>query len=194
MDSNRETSQGRNSMDSLSCEEMRTRAADLVFEQRYSVLSRIRLLLGNDARKITDTEDILSTALRRIDRVINRGRLQAMTEAQFFAFVHAVIRRTILEKSRNSRRLKARESGASQVQLNLRTELNNSKQLETEWIERIGQLITDPIDREVILLKGREHSFVEIAEVIHMTPEAVRQRWSRIKATLREQFAEGLDK
>jgi RNA polymerase sigma factor (sigma-70 family) len=170
---------------------MRKCAADMVHEQRDSIMRRIHLLLGDDARKITDTEDILSTAMRRIDRVIERGRLRAMNDVQFYAFVHAVIRRTILEKARNSRRIKAHEQGGYLIQSAQEVGTEYSRCSDSETIERVGQLITDPIDREIVLLRGRDHSFVEIAQVVQMSPQAVRKRWSRIRATVRELIAEG---
>ena len=170
---------------------MRVCAAGMVNEQRASIMRRIHSLLGDDARKITDTEDILSTAMRRIDRVIESGSLRAMTDVQFYAFVHAVIRRTILEKARNSRRIKAHEQEKMLIQSSQEAGVENLICSDTEMVERVGQLITDPIDREIIMLHGRDHSFVEIAQVVHMSPQAVRKRWSRIKATVREMIAEG---
>ena len=151
-------------------------------------MSRIHRLLGDDARRVTDTDDILSTALRRIDSVIESGNLEAQNERQFYAFVHGVIERTILEKGRKSRSLTAREKIAQDIRNKLPTPAVEQRVVTADELNRIGQLITDPIDREIILLKGRGSSFVEIAESMQMTSDAVRKRWSRIRASVREQI------
>lgn len=191
MSSNQRKDHDKDSPDSVRNEQMRCDAADMVQQQRDSILRRIRLLLGDDARKITDTEDILSTAMRRIDRAIERGRLRAMSDVQFYAFVHAVIRKSILEKSRNSRRIKAREQEKIMIQSSQESGADRTRNFDADVVEHVGRFITDPVDREIVLLRGRDHSFIEIAEVVGMSPQAVRKRWSRMRATVREMIAEG---
>lgn len=169
-------------------DQKRSHAANLVEQQRATLLNRIHRLLGDDARRVTDTDDILSTALRRIDSVIESGNLEAQNERQFYAFVHGVIERTILEKGRKSRSLTAREKIAQDIRNKLPTPAVEQRVVTADELNRIGQLITDPIDREIILLKGRGSSFVEIAESMQMASDAVRKRWSRIRASVREQI------
>jgi DNA-directed RNA polymerase specialized sigma24 family protein len=51
-------------------------------------------------------------------------------------------------------------------------------------------MITSPIDRDIILLRGRDLSFSVIAEMMQMEPSAVRMRWSRIRQRVRGVFDE----
>ncbi|MBL4810668.1 MAG: hypothetical protein JKY43_11495 [Phycisphaerales bacterium] len=170
--------------------QQRNYAADLVEQQRSSLMTRIHAVLGDDARRMSGTDDILSTVWRRIDRVIMRGRLRAETDEQIFAFVHAVIERTILEKARSSRRLTRRERIAQQIRNHQETPSEHSAAYSAEDVQRLGQMITCPIDREIVLLRGRDLSFIVIAEMMQMEPSAVRMRWSRIRQRVRDVFDE----
>ncbi|PCI11318.1 hypothetical protein COB72_01010 [bacterium] len=168
----------------------RVHAAQLVEQQRGTLLSRIHRLLGDDARRVTDTDDILSTALRRIDRAIDQGSLDAQNERQFYAFVHGVIERTILEKTRKSRGLTARERIAQEIKDNVSSPVIEQRVVAAEELSRIGEMVTDPIDREIILLRGRDLSLADIAQAMNMTHAAARKRWSRIRAMVREYIKE----
>jgi len=154
-------------------------------------MTRIHALLGDDARRITGTDDILSTAWRRIDRVIMRGKLRAETNEQIYAFVHAVVENTILEKARSSRRLTRRERIAQQIRDCQGAHSKHSTIYSAEDVQRLGKMITNPIDREIILLRGRDLSFAVIAEMMQMDPSAIRMRWSRIRQRVRAEFDEG---
>ena len=168
----------------------RTHAAQLVEQQRATLLSRIHRLLGNDARRMTDTDDILSTALRRIDHAIEQGSLDAQSKRQFYAFVHGVIERTILEKARKSRGITARERIAQEIKDNTSPPATEQRVVAAEELNRIGEMITDPIDREIILLRGRDLSLAEIAQAMNMTHAAARKRWARIRTIVREYIKE----
>ncbi len=170
----------------------RAHAANLVERQRSIILSRIHRLLGNDARSLANTDDILSTALRRIDQVIMQGGLEAQSERQFYAFVHGVIERTIMEKARKSRGLTAREKMAQEIREAMPSPVVGQRVVTAEELNQIGGLITDPIDREIVLLRGRDLSFIAIAEAMQMAPSAVRKRWSRIRALVRKHIEESL--
>ncbi len=169
---------------------LRDQAAELVEQQRASILNRIHRLIGNDARRVTDTEDVLSTTLRRVDRAIIQGTFEAQSDAQFFAFVHRVIERSILEKARASRRLTHRELLAERLKAITTVHKQESRIFSAEKTEQIGKAIKDPIDREIVLLRGRGIKFAMIAETMGMTPFAVRKRWSRIRMTVQQYIEE----
>jgi len=172
-------------------ESRRQRAAEMVAAQRNTITSRIHMLLGNGVRKVTDTEDVLSTAMRRIDSAVLRGRLEASSDEQFYAFVHGVIERTILEKARGAARLRAREKIAQEIRMGTPPPEPRGRILVREELSRIGGAIRDPIDREIVLHKGRGLSWAQIAEQVGMDPAAVRKRWSRMRARIRSMITEG---
>lgn len=169
---------------------LRERAAELIERQRPDIYRRIHKLMLNQARRITDTEEILSTALRRVDHLIAQGAFEGTEDEQIYSAVHRVIERTIKEKARNARRLQAREITAVQL----------AESVDMEFVlpsrsvcEQIGSLTQDPIDREIALLRGKGLKFHEIAEAIGMQPAGVRKRWSRMKDRAREIMAQEKD-
>lgn len=169
-------------------EPMRKRAAKLIYAQRAQIYRRISTLLVPEARQVTDTEEVLSTALRRVDRLIARGLFRGEEDEQLYALVHRVLERTIREKARNARRQRARE----QIVARLNQDRANAPPLviSSELCERVGQLTRDPIDREIALLRGRGMKFHEIAESMEMSPAGVRKRWSRIRRRAEELAAQ----
>jgi DNA-directed RNA polymerase specialized sigma24 family protein len=174
----------------------RLKAVELVGLQRNSILRRIHLLLGDDARKVTDTEEILSTALRRIDHAIVNGKMEAVSDRQFYAFMHSVIERSILEKARASRRLSKRELVAARLQAQRSNQKVPDRGAAIEQLALIGRHVTDQVDREVVMLRGRGMSFAGISQQLGMTPEAARKRWSRarlaVRALLEEKESNGI--
>ena len=52
------------------------------------------------------------------------------------------------------------------------------------------KLFSDRMDRQILSLwlTGSSHS--ETANIVGLTPEAVRKRWQKIKATLQESFGD----
>lgn len=166
----------------------RERAAKLVYEQRDTIKSRIHRMIGNQARLVTDTEDVLSTALRRVDSLISRGQDQAQSDEQFFALVHGVIDRCIKEKSRNASRLRARELVAQRLREERWDRQPDPRVMTSEQLEHIGRSIPDPLDRQIILLRGRNLSFESIAQAMRLEPGTVRKRWSRLRVKAREQL------
>ena len=167
---------------------LRDRAAELLLSQRDKINRRIHSRMLQSARKITDTEEVLSTALRRLDSLIVKGSMRAQSDAQLFALVHQVIERTIREKARNARRLKRRELLAEELAASARVEGIVPTQ---DLLVRIGRLANDATDKEIALLRARGIRLHEIAESLGMPDAVVRKRWSRLKIRAREIMSEG---
>ncbi len=140
------------------------------------------------ARKVTDTEDVLSTALRRLDSLILSGQARARTDAELFALVHEVIERTIREKARNARRLKRREQVAAELLAQSQYPAVVPSQ---DLFRRLGQLARDEIDKEIAILRARGLRFHEIAESMGLPDTVVRKRWSRLKTRAEEMLNGG---
>jgi DNA-directed RNA polymerase specialized sigma24 family protein len=172
----------------------RDRAARLMERQRVSIEARIHKLLGDGARRLVDTEDVVSTALRRIDSLILRGKFEEQSEAHFYGLVHGVIERTILEKAVAASRLAKRELLARQLFDACKIDSGRPETDSESEFTRIGALIRSPIDREIAMLRGRDIPFHVIAEMMDMDPAAVRKRWSRMRAQILHQVQEKNDK
>ncbi len=185
-DSSPRSTQG--SCSELDVELLRDRAAELLLSQRDKINRRIHSRMLQSARKIADTEDVLSTALRRLDSLIIKGSMRAQSDAQLFALAHQVIERTIREKARNARRLKRRELIAEELAASARVEGIVPTQ---DLLVRIGRLSNDATDKEIALLRARGIRLHEIAESLGLPDAVVRKRWSRLKIRAREIMSEG---
>lgn len=179
-------------MDTEIVENRRIEAAELVQTQRATIMRRIHSILGSNARKIADTEDVLSTATRRVDKAIYDGRLKAASNAEFYAFVHGVIERVILEKARSSQRTKHRELTAQKMHSSSIKSTPLKRVIVKEDVDRVGRVISNPVDREIVLLRGRGLKLSEIAKTMGLESGTVRQRWTRMRAKIGKIIVEDL--
>lgn len=179
------------SIDSKPVDAKRAQASQLIEDQREILTQRIHQLLGNSSRKMANTDEILSTSWRRIDQAIVNGNLEAKSNEQFFAFVHGVIRHTIMEKARAGRRMTQREQAAQILREHVENNEPGTQSDKLFDVFQLCELFQDPVNREIILLKGRGLSFSVIAELMDMESSAVRMRWSRIRMRVREHLDRG---
>lgn len=171
-------------------EQWRAQAAELILSARPALESRIHQLLGRNARRITDTQEILSTVLRRVDRVICKGEFRQNHTQAFYKFVHTVLERAVLEKARASGRLNAREVASIIDEVMQETGLVTRHHL-SEAADQINSVLSDSIDREIVHLRGRGLTHAEIARSLELEPAAVRQRWLRIRSKARRMLGQG---
>jgi len=175
---------------------MRTgdREAAGLFLVRYGPLirRRIRGKLSAAMRRVFDSQDILSTVGRRLDRYIRLGQLAASSEPQLWALVGKMAEAAVVDKARVFRRLSAVEAEDAPFAMRLRSRLDDAARRSPEGVEdelasAIG-LITDPVDREILSLwlHGTPHTV--IAEQVELSPDAVRQRWRTIRLRLAERM------
>ena len=162
----------------------REAAARLIDNERSQFLHRIHRLLGRDtARRITDTEEILSTAQRRVDDAITRGVLRAQSDKELYSFVHRVIERAIFEKAKQGGRLTARETIAGRLRELGAADPTRSEATREQLID-LGSRVDNPIDREIVHLLGRGLNAAQVGASLGMSPERIRQRWHRLKKRL----------
>ncbi len=155
---------------------------------------RIRDKLGASLRRIYDSEDVLSTLSRRLDELVVSGRLRAQSEGQLWAAAFAITGNAICEYARVLRRIeRAEEEGEREVARRLRSEFEDAATPEQirEAMERTLAMIPDETDQRILWLWLNDQSHAAIAATLGMTPEAVRMRWSRIRARLRRPEDEG---
>jgi RNA polymerase sigma factor (sigma-70 family) len=147
---------------------------------------RFRHKLGAALRRVVDSEDLVSTLSRRLDAYMAMGRLSATTQEQLWALVQRIAERSIVDKLRDLQRSPRAGSGDPGI--------------ERVASARYGELVLDlatgkdaqdilglvpESDREIARAWLQGLDFKAIAQHLGMTPEAVRQRWHRIKLELR---------
>ncbi len=171
------------------------RQAAALFMTRYGsrIRRRIRGKLSPAMRRIFDSQEILSTLVRRLDLYVRSGRLEAANEQQLWALVFRMASNAVIDKARVFRRLQQVEDEdgvfAQELSRRLRQAQRSRKEGVEIEIDRALNVLRDRTDRQILSLwlVGTRHTV--IAEHVDLAATAVRKRWQKIKSELREQFA-----
>ncbi len=169
------------------------REAAALFVTHYGPLvrRRVRGKLGASMRRLFDSQDILSTVSRRLDRYVSAGRVRAGTEAELWSLVLRMVDAALVDKVRIVKRLQRVAAEDSDFAGML---LGRLKQAETRGgggdavemeLDRAFAALSDPIDRQILSLWLRGHKHSAIAAVVGLSHDAARQRWHTIRQRLR---------
>ncbi len=151
---------------------------------------RIRGKLSARVRRLYDSQEILSTVGRRLDRYVLLGRLSICTEEQLRSLVSRIAIAAIADKARATARIGRVERPDGELVADderrrgrapMQSEMSSGGEL-----DRAVRALRDPIDREILVLwlRGTPHNVT--ASVLGMAPTAVRKRWQSIRQRLRE--------
>lgn len=164
------------------------------FIERYGpmVRRRVRGKLGESMRRMFDSQDILSTVSRRLDRYAAAGKIRATSEPELWKLVLRMVDSAMVDKFRLVRRLRRAEGDDPELSRLLLRRFESPSPEDEEAAERsldrafasLGQ--TD--DRQFLSLWLRGHRHATIAGVLGISPEAARQRWLVIRDLLRAEF------
>ncbi len=153
---------------------------------------RVRSKLSPGMRRIFDSLDVLSSLARRLDRVVARGQLRAMTEGQFMAFVHQVADNALVDQARLVQRLRRTEDPDGDIvrlmhdRLIERDERAAEPRIDTERLAHLLRSIPDEEDRDIACMWMNGRSLAQIGRTVGLSPNAARQRWFQLRRTLRE--------
>jgi DNA-directed RNA polymerase specialized sigma24 family protein len=170
------------------------RAAAAEFMQRFGdrVRRRIRGKLGQGMRRLFDSQEILSTLGRRLDKYIHSGQMKAASLPELWGLVFRIADNSLIEKARVFRSLQEREGEDGPVAQAMLQRLRATERVGDEEplleIDRALRALADPIDRDILSqwLMGVEHA--SIADSVGLAATAVRKRWQKIRETLREVY------
>ncbi|MCA9297077.1 MAG: sigma-70 family RNA polymerase sigma factor, partial [Phycisphaerales bacterium] len=162
----------------------RAAAAEFLDRYRTRIRHRIRWKLAADMRRLFDSQEILSTVGRRLDLYVREGKVRATSPGQLHQFILAVTDSALIDKARRFRRLQRLEQPGVFAD-DVRDPLSDSRRAQRlhdarEEIETIVKSIDDPMDRSIFRLREREMNHNEIAREVGLSPESVRQRWSKL--------------
>ncbi len=170
----------------------RVAAGEFIIRYGSRIRRRIRGKLSPAMRRIFDSQDILSTLGRRLDRYVRDGRVEANNEHELWGLVFKLANNAVSEKGRLFRRLRHAEREDGRFANELAARLRSAQRQETDddafelEIGRVFAILRDPTDQRILFLwlDGAGHS--EIGANVHMTVDAVRKRWQRIKKVIHE--------
>lgn len=143
-------------------------------------------------RRIFDSQDILSTVLRRFDNYVQKREFDSASEEQLLALVVRIAENAVIDKVRIVQRLERAESSDGHVAHAMIERLResapdaNDEAAVDRVLDRAFDALDNPIDRQILWfwLAGRRHS--DAAEYLGIPADTIRKRWERIRASLSE--------
>lgn len=168
-----------------------------------SVLDRLRPQLrpaasdhlSKSARRTTDSQEVVDSVLRRIDKSVLAGKIAPGDEQELYR----VARRATINAAIDRSRYAAAQTALLSPDLYsepLRERLVRADDHErtTELVYRLAELIDTPNtdeDREMFFLRVRGVDMKVIAQTLDISHEAARARWSRLCEVLRAKVDAG---
>lgn len=168
-----------------------------------SVLDRLRPQLrpaasdhlSKTARQTTDSQEVVDSVLRRIDKSVLAGKLAPGDEQELYR----VARRATINAAIDRSRYAAAQNALLSPDLyseRLRERLVRAEDDEqtTELVYRLAELIDTPNtdeDREMFFLRVRGVDMKVIAQTLDISHDAARARWSRLCEVLRAKVDAG---
>lgn len=172
---------------------MRTGDGDAAAEfiSAYGPLIRRRVggKMDGKFRRLFDSQELLSTVGRRLDRYVLSGRIRAETTLQLFILVFRMADAAMVDKARIMRRVDLTESEDSPFACALRRRILDAERSGPDGaenqIDAAFRSLPNALDREILALwlHGKQH--IVIAGEVGLTPDAVRKRWQAIREKLR---------
>lgn len=159
------------------------------------VRRRVRGKLGPSMRRLFDSQEILSTLSRRLDRYVRSGRLQASNEPQLWALVFKMVDAALVDKVRIIRRLRHAEGEDSEFARTWLSRIDRAGArsgadgdgIELE-IDAALRSLPNATDRQILSLWLMGNSHRVIASYLGISHDATRQRWQAIRERLRNQL------
>lgn len=167
----------------------RNASAEFIASYGPLIRRRVRGKLGPTMRRLFDSQEILSTLSRRLDRYVRSGRVRAATESQLWTLVFKMVDAAMMDKTRIARRLRSVEGEDSLFARALLNRIERGSQRGPDEIESLvdGALrsLTSVSDRQILSLWLMGNSPRVIADCVAISYEALRQRWQAIRDRLR---------
>jgi hypothetical protein len=172
----------------------RNASAEFITGYGPLIRRRVRGKLGPTMRRLFDSQEILSTVSRRLDRYVRSGRVRAATETQLWTLVFKRVDAALVDKTRIARRLRSVEGDDSEFARALLNRIERASQRGPDEIDGLvdGALrsLSSVTDRQILSLWLMGNSPRVIADCVSISYDALRQRWQAIRDRLRSLMEE----
>lgn len=166
----------------------RDAASRFIREYGDLIRRRVRGKMGRGMRRLFDSQEILSTVGRRLDRYIKNGELRADDPPQLWGLVFRMVDAALVDKVRAYKRLQNVEGEDSEfaaralARMREHDERGDGAELE---LDAAFRALKSDGDRELLAMWLNDMRFPQIAAMLDISPDAARQRWQAIRAHLR---------
>lgn len=164
--------------------------AEFLFRNEQSIRRIARERLTRATRSTFDSEDVMSSVLRRMDVLALEGRLKPRSEGELWALVRTIAANTAVSKSRLIERARSLEAedgeyGRALVR-RLETCVNDDEA--HLLVLRMASSLRKDRQREVFLLRLRGANHASVAGLLGISEGASRQLWMEVCRDLRDRF------
>ena len=173
------------------------REATAEFINRFGprIRRRVRGKLSPAMRRLFDSQEILSTVARRLDKLVAAGGLHAESDGQLWSLVFTIAENSLIEKARVFRVLRNKEGEDSELANRMLSRIRDAEQRDIEGceleIDSALRHLGDRVDRQILSLWLMGRDSESIGAAVDMQPAAVRKRWERIRGQLRDAYTTG---
>ncbi len=177
-------------MNSDDLEEARAAAAEFVMAHGPMIRARARDKLTPQMRRQMDSQDLLHTVARRLDRAIVNGTFSGKSPKNVLGYISKILDNACMDKSQVIRRYETVEGPDSELaKAMLRRIKAGDADVSTDIIDisRLLSKITDE-DAELVVLHARGMSYKAMAQLLSVNSAALRTRWSRLRPVLVEKL------
>lgn len=167
--------------------------AQYVLAHADRIRAMARRKIPRTARALTDSEDVLSSVLRRLDVMGERGTLRLDSERELWGLIEAIACNAAISKVRMIQRARdlVAEDPTYANELIRRLEACPGDDDATLLVLRLTASLNSPTDRQILTLVHRGASHRAIAALLGTSEQASRQRWMRIRGELCARFKSG---
>ncbi|MEO1511306.1 MAG: sigma-70 family RNA polymerase sigma factor, partial [Planctomycetota bacterium] len=159
-----------------------------VTEHAPLIRARIRRKLRPGARRLFDSQDIMSTLYRRVDALAAEGNLRARSEGELIALLVRIADNALIDRTRALRSLDAAEGPDSDWAHRLRDRVAESagEDAHSDVLTQAFDALENNEERSVLSLWLQGVSLQQIGIILGEPAGTTRWRWSRLRERLRE--------
>lgn len=177
-------------MNSGSLEEARAAAAAFVMAHGPLIRARARRNLTPRMRRQMDSQDLLHTVARRLDRAIVNGTFSGNSSQNVLGYISKILDNACMDKWQVIRRYETVEGPDSELAIAMLRRIKaGDADVSTGVVDisRLLQAIAEE-DAELVVLHARGMSYKAMAQLLSVKPAALRTRWSRLRPELLEKL------
>jgi DNA-directed RNA polymerase specialized sigma24 family protein len=173
----------------------RVAGAEFLRRNHDVLRQRIRRRLRRVGRRLFDSQEILSTVCRRLDRMVSHGTVRAIDPAALMRLVVEIADHSVVDKARVLDRIRRVEGPDSELAASLRSRIEEGEHAGVDGgedvIARIFEKLDEQQEREILGLWLRGCPLVSIAQELETSPAAMRKRWEKIRRRCLAVLAQG---
>ncbi len=170
----------------------RDAAAEFALKYGPLIQRRVRGKLAPSMRRIFDSQELISTVLRRLDVFVATGKIQVSNADELKGLIMKIAQNAVIDKVRILKQLESVEGENAPIAQALlhesQSEDGPDEMLLDRALERAVAALDDDTDQTILCMWLSGSSSAMMADRLGMNPGSVRMRWNRIRAKLRKLY------